>query len=239
MEKTVDKRQASPLGGWQQAVLDVRVAQAEQPPAEGPVGVRVRRLELDYKQLFEQGKRKLVHEKVTEIYQFKFKYTKEGATMDFDRFSVLYVIEKYAVFLCGYSSSTTFESGTNSEDVKKASVLLMRKLYMMMQNLGPLPNDVILTMKLHYYNAVTPHNYHPPGFKEGVNSHFLLFEGKPVNLQAGLVSTGFHSMKLKVTTEVTRVSDLENRVFQESSTTEIAHQGLDCDEEEEEEECNN
>ncbi|XP_029086893.1 HORMA domain-containing protein 2 isoform X2 [Monodon monoceros] len=162
-------------------------------------------------------------EKVTEIYQFKFKYTKEGATMDFD----------------SYSSSTTFESGTNSEDVKKASVLLMRKLYMMMQNLGPLPNDVILTMKLHYYNAVTPHNYHPPGFKEGVNSHFLLFEGKPVNLQAGLVSTGFHSMKLKVTTEVTRVSDLENRVFQESSTTEIAHQGLDCDEEEEEEECNN
>ncbi|KAB1255336.1 HORMA domain-containing protein 2 [Camelus dromedarius] len=106
-----------------------------------------------------------------------------------------------------------------------------------MQNLGPLPNDVILTMKLHYYNAVTPHDYQPPGFKEGVNSHFLLFEGEPVNLQVGLVSTGFHSMKVKVTTEATRVSDLENNLFQESSTTEIAHQGLDCDEEEEE--CDN
>ncbi|EPY85427.1 HORMA domain containing 2-like protein [Camelus ferus] len=104
-------------------------------------------------------------------------------------------------------------------------------------NLGPLPNDVILTMKLHYYNAVTPHDYQPPGFKEGVNSHFLLFEGEPVNLQVGLVSTGFHSMKVKVTTEATRVSDLENNLFQESSTTEIAHQGLDCDEEEEE--CDN
>ncbi|XP_044897440.1 HORMA domain-containing protein 2 isoform X8 [Felis catus] len=111
-------------------------------------------------------------EKVTEIYQFKFKYTKEGATMDFN------------------SSSTSFESGTNSEDVKKASVLLIRKLYILMQNLGPLPNDVILTMKLHYYNAVTPHDYQPPGFKEG-----------------------------------------------ENSTTEIAHQGLDFDEEEEE--CSN
>ncbi|XP_032451299.1 HORMA domain-containing protein 2 isoform X3 [Lynx canadensis] len=158
-------------------------------------------------------------EKVTEIYQFKFKYTKEGATMDFD------------------SSSTSFESGTNSEDVKKASVLLIRKLYILMQNLGPLPNDVILTMKLHYYNAVTPHDYQPPGFKEGVNSHFLLFEGEPVNLQVGLVSTGFHSMKVKVTTEATRVSDLENNLFQENSTTEIAHQGLDFDEEEEE--CSN
>ncbi|XP_073742923.1 HORMA domain-containing protein 2 isoform X4 [Callorhinus ursinus] len=157
--------------------------------------------------------------KVTEIYQFKFKYTKEGATMDFD------------------SSSTSFESGTNSEDIKKASVLLIRKLYILMQNLGPLPNDVILTMKLHYYNAVTPHDYQPPGFKEGVNSHFLLFEGEPVNLQVGLVSTGFHSMKVKVTTEATRVSDLENNLFQENSTTEIAHQGLDFDEEEEE--CNN
>uniref|UniRef100_A0A452UQW3 HORMA domain containing 2 n=1 Tax=Ursus maritimus TaxID=29073 RepID=A0A452UQW3_URSMA len=157
--------------------------------------------------------------KVTEIYQFKFKYTKEGATMDFD------------------SSSTSFESGTNSEDIKKASVLLIRKLYILMQNLGPLPNDVILTMKLHYYNAVTPHDYQPPGFKEGVNSHFLLFEGEPVNLQVGLVSTGFHSMKVKVTTEATRVSDLENNLFQENGTTEIAHQGLDFDEEEEE--CNN
>ncbi|XP_072809359.1 HORMA domain-containing protein 2 isoform X3 [Vicugna pacos] len=157
--------------------------------------------------------------KVTEIYQFKFKYTKEGATMDFD------------------SSSTSFESGTTSDDIKKASVLLIRKLYILMQNLGPLPNDVILTMKLHYYNAVTPHDYQPPGFKEGVNSHFLLFEGEPVNLQVGLVSTGFHSMKVKVTTEATRVSDLENNLFQESSTTEIAHQGLDC--EEEEEECDN
>lgn len=158
-------------------------------------------------------------EKVTEIYQFKFKYTKEGATMDFD------------------SSNTSFESGTNSEDIKKASVLLIRKLYILTQNLGPLPNDVILTMKLHYYNAVTPHDYQPPGFKEGVNSHFLLFDGEPVNLQVGIVSTGFHSMKVKVTTEATRVSDLENSLFQETNTTEIAHQGLDCDEEEEE--CNN
>lgn len=100
-------------------------------------------------------------------------------------------------------------------------------------------NSTVFSVFCPFHFAVTPHNYHPPGFKEGVNSHFLLFEGNPVNLQAGLVSTGFHSMKLKVTTEATRVSDLEDRVFQESSTTEIAHQGLDCDEEEEEEECNN
>uniref|UniRef100_A0A8C8ZYN3 HORMA domain containing 2 n=1 Tax=Prolemur simus TaxID=1328070 RepID=A0A8C8ZYN3_PROSS len=159
-------------------------------------------------------------EKVTEIYQFKFKYSKEGATMDFD----------------SYRNSANFEKGTKSKDIKKASILMIRRLYMLMQNLGPLPNDVILTMKLHYYNSVTPRDYHPAGFKAGLNSRFLLFEGEPVNLQMGLVSTGFHSMKLKLTTESARVSDRERRLFQENNTTEIAHQGLDCDEEEEE--CN-
>ncbi|GAB1295752.1 HORMA domain-containing protein 2 [Apodemus speciosus] len=153
--------------------------------------------------------------KVTEIYQFKFKYTKKGTTMDFD------------------SSSTSFESGTNSEDIKKACSLLIRQLYILMQNLGPLPNDVILTMKLHYYNSVTPHDYQPPGFKEGVNSHFLLFEGEPVSLRMGSVSSGFHSMKVKVTTEATRMLDGGSSVCPDDGTTEIAHQGLDCDEDEE------
>ncbi|XP_023618741.1 HORMA domain-containing protein 2 isoform X3 [Myotis lucifugus] len=153
--------------------------------------------------------------KVTEIYQFKFKYTNEGITMDFD------------------SSNTSTESGTKRGHMKKASILLLRKLYILMQNLGPLPNDVVLTMKLHYYSAVTPDYYQPPGFKHGVNSHVLLFEGEPVNLQVGVASTGFHSMKLKVITEATRVSDLEDNLFQENSVTEIAHQGLDGDEEEE------
>ncbi|KAM5238861.1 LOW QUALITY PROTEIN: HORMA domain-containing protein 2 [Ctenodactylus gundi] len=155
-------------------------------------------------------------ESVTEIYQFKFKYSKEGATMGFG------------------SNSASFESGTNSGNIKNASILLIRTLYILMQNLGPLPNDVILTMKLHYYNEVTPHDYQPPGFKEGVNSHFLLFNGDPVNLKVGTLSTGFHSMRVKVTTEASRIPDTENNLSWENNTTEIDNQGLDCEEDEEE-----
>ncbi|XP_058512679.1 HORMA domain-containing protein 2 isoform X2 [Ochotona princeps] len=155
-------------------------------------------------------------EKVTEIYQFKFKYTKKGVTMDFD-------------------SNSSFGSRTKGEDIKTVSVLLIRKLYMLMQDLGPLPNDVILTMKLHYYNAVTPHDYQPPGFKESRSSNLLLFDGEPVSVQVGFVSSGFHSMKIKVTTEATRMQNLENNHSYKSNTTEIAHQGLDCEEEDEEE----
>lgn len=45
-----------------------------------------------------------------------------------------------------------FVNGVCSKDVKQASRLLIRKLYLLMQNLGPLPNDITLTMKLLYYN---------------------------------------------------------------------------------------
>lgn len=43
----------------------------------------------------------------------------------------------------------------SSADIKKASILLIRKIYILMQNLGPLPNDVCLTMKLFYYDEGT------------------------------------------------------------------------------------
>lgn len=38
------------------------------------------------------------------------------------------------------------------EDTKRASVLLVRKLFLLMQNLDALPNNVYLTMKLYYYD---------------------------------------------------------------------------------------
>lgn len=43
-----------------------------------------------------------------------------------------------------------FVKGVCGEDVKQASRLLIRKLYLLMQNLGPLPSDITLTMKLLY-----------------------------------------------------------------------------------------
>lgn len=47
------------------------------------------------------------------------------------------------------------------EDTKKASVLLIRKLFLLMQNLDALPDDVYLTMKLYYYDdGKNKHPYH-------------------------------------------------------------------------------
>ncbi|XP_051489969.1 HORMA domain-containing protein 2 [Apus apus] len=155
-------------------------------------------------------------ETVTELYQFKFKYKKEVPQMDIS------------------SNQMTFENEVCNKDMKQASRLLIRKLYLLMQNLGPLPNDVTLTMKLLYYNDVTPEDYQPPGFKEDGSPGDLLFDGHPISLRVGSVSTGFHLMKVKVTTEKKRMKTVESNVIQENGPIEISHQGLDCDEEEEE-----
>ncbi|NWV63313.1 HORM2 protein, partial [Malurus elegans] len=154
---------------------------------------------------------------LTELYQFKFKYKNKVPQMDIS------------------SNQTEFVTGLCSKDVKQASRRLLRTLYLLMQNLRPLPNDITLTMKLLYYNDVTPEDYQPPGFKEDTGSGDLLFGGDPVNLRVGSVSTDFHLMKVKVTTDKKRLRKADSNLIQKNGPTEISHQGLDCEEEEEEE----
>ncbi|XP_048213225.1 HORMA domain-containing protein 1 isoform X2 [Perognathus longimembris pacificus] len=131
---------------------------------------------------------------ISECYQFKFKYTKNGPVMDF------------------VSKNQNNESNMSSADTKKASILLIRKIYILMQNLGPLPNDVCLTMKLFYYDEVTPPDYQPPGFKDG-DCDGVTFEGDPMYLNVGEVPTPFHTFKVKVTTERERMENIDSTIL--------------------------
>ncbi|XP_070622512.1 HORMA domain-containing protein 1 [Erythrolamprus reginae] len=134
---------------------------------------------------------------VTECYQFKFKYTDKGPSMDF--------------------RSQQSQSSITCADTKKASILLIRKIYILMQNLGPLPDDVCLTMKLFYYDEVTPPNYQPPGFKEG-DCDGMAFEGEPMHLNVGEVPTPFHMLKVKVTTEKDRMERVDRTILKEDTS---------------------
>ncbi|XP_070252843.1 HORMA domain-containing protein 1 isoform X2 [Myotis yumanensis] len=131
---------------------------------------------------------------ISECYQFKFKYTENGPVMDF------------------ISQNQSTESSLSSADTKKASILLIRKMYVLMQNLEPLPNDVCLTMKLFYYDEVTPPGYQPPGFKDG-DCEGVIFEGEPMYLNVGEVPTPFHTFKVKVTTEKERMENIDSTVL--------------------------
>ncbi|XP_069073037.1 HORMA domain-containing protein 1 isoform X1 [Pleurodeles waltl] len=144
---------------------------------------------------------------ITECYQFKFRYTSSGPVMDF-------------------SSNNKRDTSVTCTDLKKSSILLIRKLYILMQNLGPLPNNVCLTMKLFYFDEVTPPDYQPPGFKEG-NAEGMMFEGEPMHLNVGEVATPFHVLKVKVTTERERMENLEKTILKEGHQV----QAIDLDKE--------
>ncbi|TDH06026.1 hypothetical protein EPR50_G00128870 [Perca flavescens] len=118
---------------------------------------------------------------IIESYQFKFKYTEKGPEMDILR-------------------NNDVEMQVTLEDTKRASVLLIRKLFLLMQNLDALPNNVYLTMKLYYYDDVTPADYQPPGFKEGECDN-LWFEGMAVHFKVGEVQTAFHTLRVRVSAE--------------------------------------
>ncbi|NXN64234.1 HORM1 protein, partial [Himantopus himantopus] len=136
---------------------------------------------------------------ITECYHFKFKYTHNGPLLDFS------------------SNNKKNDSTITCADTKKASILLIRKIYVLMQNLGPLPNDVCLTMKLFYYDEVTPSDYQPPGFKEG-ECEGMIFEGEPMYLNVGEVPTPFHMLKVKVTTEKQRMENVDKSILKRGET---------------------
>ncbi|NXY50848.1 HORM1 protein, partial [Ceuthmochares aereus] len=152
---------------------------------------------------------------ITECYHFKFKYTHNGPLLDFG------------------SKNKRNESTITCADTKKASILLIRKIYVLMQNLSPLPNDVCLTMKLFYYDEVTPPDYQPPGFKEG-ECEGVIFEGEPMYLNVGEVPTPFHMLKVKVTTEKQRMENVDRSILKHGESN-VPLQVLNVDREDAEE----
>ncbi|XP_075139614.1 HORMA domain-containing protein 1 [Leptodactylus fuscus] len=145
---------------------------------------------------------------ITECYQFKFKYSPGGASMDF--------------------TSNTESVVSPCTDLRKSSIMLVRKLYVLMQNLGPLPSDVCMTMKLFYYDEVTPIDYQPPGFKEGTCND-MMFEGDPLYLSVGEVATPFHTLKVRVTTEKDRMENAEKNILKNVENPTLPIQTLQMD----------
>uniref|UniRef100_A0A673N5C0 Zebrafish testis-expressed 38 n=1 Tax=Sinocyclocheilus rhinocerous TaxID=307959 RepID=A0A673N5C0_9TELE len=138
---------------------------------------------------FDALEKRYVSQHVIESYQFKFRYSECGPQMDI-------------------LSNVNRNMRVTLEDTKKASTLLIRKLFLLMQNLEALPTGVYLTMKLYYNDDVTPPEYEPPGFKAGVNDS-LWFEGTAVHFRVGDIQSRFHTMKLRVMAAQSRLGKLQ------------------------------
>lgn len=92
-------------------------------------------------------------------------------------------------------------SGAHSDaEIRKATIRLLRTIILLTQTLDHLPDDVMMTMKLLYYDDVTPADYEPPGFKKADSDNFV-FEDEPMTIKVGDVSTNYHSVKVRVKTD--------------------------------------
>ena len=90
------------------------------------------------------------------------------------------------------------EVGTMQEgDLLKSTQSLLRSIIYLTQGLGPLPASAFLSMKLMYYDEVTPEDYEPSGFKPAENRDVQLPPGC-MNVSAGEIGTGHHSVKVRV-----------------------------------------
>ncbi|XP_049604158.1 zebrafish testis-expressed 38 isoform X3 [Syngnathus scovelli] len=128
---------------------------------------------------------------IIESYSFKFKYRETGPEMDILRTN-------------GVQLKVTLE------DTKRATVILIRQLSLLMQNLNILPDHIHISMKLYYYDNVTPALYEPPGFKEG-GCDSLWFEGTAVHFEVGDVQTALHAFHVRVSADTSRIANLGDR----------------------------
>jgi len=83
------------------------------------------------------------------------------------------------------------------DDVYKSTQQLLRSVIDLTQSLSPLPRSAFLSMKLMYYDDVTPEDYEPTGFGPADHQDVQLPLGS-LHLNSGEVSTGHHTVKLRV-----------------------------------------
>ncbi|RUP49271.1 HORMA domain-containing protein [Jimgerdemannia flammicorona] len=87
-------------------------------------------------------------------------------------------------------------------EVKKSVQQLLRRLILLTQTLKPLPDNRFITMKLYYYENITPPDYEPPFFRPGsaAPEDRFAFETKPEKIQVGEVETPYHTLTLGIQT---------------------------------------
>ncbi|XP_032220667.2 uncharacterized protein LOC5519805 isoform X2 [Nematostella vectensis] len=140
---------------------------------------------------------------IIESYTFKFTYNKEGMSI--------------------FRNGNKIASAYTEAETKKATIRLLRTIIILTQTLTSLPDDVMMSMRLYYYDDVTPSSYQPPGFTEATSSAFE-FADEPMNIKVGDVSTPFHTVKLRIKTELHQFELKEDD--EEDDTTGVDAGGL-------------
>ncbi|XP_055942356.1 HORMA domain-containing protein 1-like [Argiope bruennichi] len=111
--------------------------------------------------------------------------------------------------------SVTYQNKTNSFSPKltdptvEASLLMLKNISVINNILGELPKNAYLSLKLLYYDDVTPDDYEPPGFEPSTHAKFS-FPTKTMNIALGKVNTKIHGFKFLLKTTVNKQSSSQN-----------------------------
>ena len=119
-------------------------------------------------------------ETILEMYTFQFSYSGTHVSCQ-----VLQGEEKKEVGVIDQNS------------VYKSTRHLLKQIISLTQSLRPLPSTAFLSMKLLYYDDVTPEDYEPPGYGPAVNVDAETPLGR-FDTVAGEVSTRHHTIHLRV-----------------------------------------
>ncbi|XP_060584894.1 HORMA domain-containing protein 1-like isoform X2 [Ruditapes philippinarum] len=148
-------------------------------------------------------------ETVIESYTFKFSYVNDGG-IDI------------------YRNSEKISGAHTESETRKATIRLLRTIILLTQTLDSLPDDVMMTMKLLYYDDVTPEDYEPPGFKAADSDNFV-FDEEPMTIKVGDVNTNYHSVKVRVKTDKKQFTMRDPNSQEHQITDAEINSGLDTD----------
>jgi hypothetical protein len=123
-----------------------------------------------------------------ESYHFSIAYTgSNGLSIDVQHFSGTKNVQSKK------SLGSNVPVWPNKEQIKDATVALLRRLIVLTQTLEPLPQQRDLVMRLTYYPDVTPQDYTPSFFTSTLVRNEEEQHG-PNHVQIGSVTTPFHSL---------------------------------------------
>ncbi|XP_071539577.1 uncharacterized protein [Panulirus ornatus] len=104
-------------------------------------------------------------EEALETYTYKFFYNDEdGASIS------------------ELETTSSLKKSQRKFEVRKSTEKMLRTILLLTQTLRPLPRKIHLSMKLGYYDNVTPPDYEPPGFREGGYGSYM-FQSDPINIK--------------------------------------------------------
>ncbi|KAF8568414.1 hypothetical protein P879_05172 [Paragonimus westermani] len=116
-------------------------------------------------------------------------------------------------------------AGTSNEEIKTATINLLKTIHTAGQKLLKLPPNLYMTMRLQYYD-VAPEDYVPLGFKKADDITFE-FDGTPVNIRIGIVNTAHHSIKMHMQTNRAFLMHSKTPNQTVNDTSEISQHSVD------------